>query len=327
MRRFTRLALAFFLLCLMGVGYVWWALHQPLPISADAIVQVPRGASIISAIDTIDARVSLPSPSLIRIAARLVARVSGKGLQAGWYTFHAGDTQLDVLRTLFNGDRRNVVRVTIPEGLTYREMAAVFARTLDVDTAAFIAWCENDSITESYAPGAQTMEGYLMPDTYDMFWREDPAVIGMRLAEEFRRRHKDSIPSHEEVILASIVQAEAVHVDEMPRIAGVYANRIKRGMKLEADPTVQYGLGMKDRLLYRHLNDRNAYNTYQHPGLPPGPINNPGLAAIAAARHPERHTFLFFVAAGDGSGRHVFAVSGSQHMKNVAEYRRRRGRR
>lgn len=308
----------------MAAGYVWWALHTPLSITADAVVHVPRGASIVSAIDSIDVRVTLPSASLIKIAARLTARISGKGLQAGWYTFHPGDTQLDVLRTLFTGDRRNVVRVTIPEGLTYREMAAIFKRTLDVDPAAFIAWCENDSITESYAPGAQTMEGYLMPDTYDMFWREDPAVIGMRMADEFRKRHNDSMPTRDEVILASIVQAEAADVDEMPRIAGVYANRLKRGMKLEADPTVQYGLGMKDRVLYRHLNDPHTYNTYQHAGLPPGPINNPGMAAIAAARHPEQHRFLFFVAKGDGSGRHTFASTGADHLKNVQDYRRRR---
>lgn len=306
---------------------VWFLLDRPLSISTETMVHVPRKASIVSAIDSVNAKVNLATPWLIKLAARITARLSGKGLQSGWYTFNEGDTQLDVLRTLFTGDRRNTVRVTLPEGLTYREMARILSRTVDMDSTRFIAWCENDSVTSIYAPGASTMEGYLMPETYEFFWRDDADEIATRLADEFRRTHKSAMPSRDEVILASIVQAEAADVDEMPRIAGVYVNRLKRGMKLEADPTVQYGLGMKDRVLYRHLNDRHAYNTYQHAGLPPGPINNPGTAAINAARSPERHNYLFFVARGDGSGTHVFATNGADHMKNVASYRRKRASR
>lgn len=315
------------MLAVAAVIGVWYALDRPLPISEETLVHIPRRSSIVAAIESVDRKVNLSTPWLVKIAARITSRLSGKGLQSGWYTFGSGDTQFDVLRTLFTGDRRNTVRVTLPEGLTYREMARVLARSVDIDTARFVAWCEDDSVTSIYAPGAPSMEGYLMPETYEFFWRDDADVIATRLAEEFRRRYKNVMPSRDEVILASIVQAEAANVSEMPRIAGVYVNRLQRGMKLEADPTVQYGLGIKDRVLYRHLNDRHAYNTYQHAGLPPGPINNPGTAAIEAARAPERHNYLFFVARGDGSGTHVFASNGADHVKNVAAYRKRRARR
>jgi UPF0755 protein len=129
---------------------------------------------------------------------------------------------------------------------------------------------------------------------------------------------------HDLLTLASIVQTEAAQVDEMPRIAGVYSNRLDRGMKLEADPTVQYALGAKRRLRYRDLDVSSAYNTYAHAGLPPGPIANVGLDAIKASLEPEQHNFMFFVA--DGTGRHRFATTGAQHLRNVALYRAERRR-
>ena len=120
---------------------------------------------------------------------------------------------------------------------------------------------------------------------------------------------------------ASIVQAETGAIEEMPRIAGVYANRLTRGMRLEADPTVQYGLGIKRRLLYRDLDKPHAYNTYVHSGLPPGPINCPGREALVATLNPESHNYIFFVARGDGSGMHNFAITGAEHALNVKRYR------
>ncbi len=163
-----------------------------------------------------------------------------------------------------------------------------------------------------------------MPDTYDFFWRMEAADVGDRLAREWIQRHQDSTPTYNEVILASIVQAEAASVGEMPRIAGVYQNRLKRGMTLSADPTVQYGLGDRRRLYYRDLAIDTPWNTYLHTGLPPTPINNPGMAAVDAARHPEVHNYLYFVARGDSSGTHRFATSDRAHAENVRAYRRAR---
>ena len=122
--------------------------------------------------------------------------------------------------------------------------------------------------------------------------------------------------------MASIVEGETRYFPEMKTIAGVYYNRLKKNMRLEADPTVQYSLpdGPKRRLTYSDLKYQSPYNTYLKKGLPPGPINNPGMDAILAALYPEEHKFLYFVAKGDGS--HVFAENYEQHKKNVEQYRK-----
>jgi UPF0755 protein len=123
------------------------------------------------------------------------------------------------------------------------------------------------------------------------------------------------------VIMASIIQGETRHVPEMRTIAGVYYNRLKKNMKLDADPTVQYSLPeTKKRLTYNDLKYPSPYNTYLHKGLPPGPISNPTLNAIMAAINPESHNYLYFVAKGNGT--HTFAESFEQHKKNVADFRK-----
>lgn len=238
--------------------------------------------------------------------------------------FKSSDSQWDVILSLLGGRSRASLRVTLPEGLTYREMAGVLQHIAEIDSAAFVDWCESDSVTHIYADESPSMEGYLMPDTYNVNWRDDASAVGDRLAAGSRKFWSTCATTrsrHEVLTLASIVQAEAAAVSEMPRIAGVYSNRLARGIKLEADPTVQYGRGVRSRVLYRHLQEEHAYNTYVHLGLPLGPIGNPGADAIRAALAPERHTFMFFVAKGDGSGLHRFARTGAEHLANVRLYR------
>lgn len=303
---------------------LWWIMSRQVDVADDALVFLPLNTSVVAAVDSVHAHANLPTPWLVQLSARAVARLTGATIQSGWYVVSPESTQWDVVMMLFNSERRPTVRVTIPEGLTYREIAGLLARTVESDSAAFVAWCEAPSSRRDYTTGAPSMEGYLMPDTYDFFWRTPAEDVAVRLAEEWQRRHADSTPTLEEVTLASIIQAETAAEREMPRIAGVYRNRLEKGMPLAADPTVQYGLGEKRRLYYKDLDKDTPYNTYLHAGLPPGPINNPGMAAIAAARHPEEHDFYFFVARGDGSGTHRFAKSGWEHQRNVQRYRRAR---
>jgi len=320
-RRHLRLLWAVPLTVAVAVASIVWMMHRPLELTDDVLVFIPMNTSVVAAVDSVDAHCNLPTPWLVSLTARLVVRATDATIQSGWYVISPDDDQWDVVQILFDGERRPTVRLTIPEGLTYKEIGGLVRRVVESDSAAFVAWCEDDDTIDEYAAGAPSIEGYLMPDTYDFFWRAPAEQIGERLAEEFRRRHADSIPSLEQLTLASIIQAEAVVRSEMPRISGVYVNRLERGMRLAADPTVQYGLGAKKRLLYRDLEKDTPYNTYMHPGLPPGPINNPGMSAVVAARHPEKHGYLFFVARGDGSGKHRFAKSGWEHQQNVQRYR------
>lgn len=303
---------------------IWWMMLRPVGVNDDVLVFLPMNTSVVAAVDSVDARCNLPTPWLVSLAARLVARTTDATIQSGWYVISPDDDQWDVVQLLFDGTRRPTVRLTVPEGLTYKEIGGLIREVVESDSAAFVAWCERSDVVAEYTAEAPSMEGYLMPDTYDFFWRAPAEQIGERLAEEFRRRHADSVPTLEELTLASIIQAEAVVQAEMPRISGVYVNRLQQDMRLAADPTVQYGLGSKKRLLFRDLKHDTPWNTYMHTGLPPGPINNPGMQAVVAARHPEQHAFLFFVARGDGSGKHRFAKNGWEHQRNVQQYRRAR---
>ncbi len=309
---------------------MWWLSSRTVDVKSDGFVFLPLRTSVAAAVDSVHAHCALPTPWVVKSAARVIARITGRPVQAGWYKFENATTQFDVLRSLFTGDRRPTVRLTIPEGSTYRTIASIIKRDLQGDSAAFVRWCENDSVCSRYGVLASSMEGYLKPDTYEFFWRNDERRIGDKLARAFTAMWLDHFEGrlastgytrHEIVTLASIVQAETGVNQEMPRIAGVYRNRLKRGIRLEADPTVQYGLGIKRRLMYRDLDKPHAYNTYVHSGLPPGPINCPGREAIAAALNPESHNYLFFVARGDATGLHNFATTGAEHVLNVKRYR------
>ncbi len=173
-----------------------------------------------------------------------------------------------------------------------------------------------------------------MPDTYNFFWKQRPADVLNRLLDAQERVWREvsatsdaKINRHEILTMASIVEAETPLTDEKKSVAGLYFNRLEKGMKLEADPTVQFALGSQKKLTYKDLEVDNSYNTYRNAGLPPGPINSPGKAAIEAAISPEKNDYLFFVAAGDGSGGHIFSKNFAEHKKAVALYRKRRAQR
>lgn len=309
---------------------LWWLSSRTIDVKSDGFVFLPLRTSVAAAVDSVHAHCALPTPWLVKSAARVTARLTGRKVQAGWYKFDSATTQFDVLHSLFTGDRRPTVRLTIPEGSTYRTIASLIQRDIQSDSSSFVGWCENDSVCSRYGVPDSSMEGYIKPDTYEFFWREDVRRVGDKLARAFAAMWRDQFEGqlansgftrHEIITLASIVQAETGANNEMPKIAGVYANRLKRGMRLEADPTVQYGLGIKRRLMYRDLDKPHAYNTYVHSGLPPGPINCPGREAISAALNPESHNYIFFVARGDATGLHNFATTGAEHALNVKRYR------
>jgi len=300
-------------------------LQTRISVEGSTDVFIPKGSSISAAIDSIHAKCSLPTPRVVAFFARVLAKVSSRRIQSGWYTFVPSDTQWDVLRALFSSHKRKAVRITIPEGFRLSEIAARLRSTLGCDSLQFMKETDADD-----GPSPNSLEGFLKPDTYDFFWKDRESDIADRMAEEFNKQwdahckpllDSSGMSKLEVVTLASIVQAEASVEQEMPRIAGVYVNRLRMHMPLAADPTVQYGLGDRTRVLLHDLAVDTPYNTYLHKGLPPGPINNPGLAALMAALRPERHAFIYFVARGDGSGRHNFSVTAAQHVQRVRQYR------
>ncbi len=227
-----------------------------------------------------------------------------------------------VLRKLTRGEVMTVA-LTIPEGFSVRQMAPRIAEVTGTRADAVVASLERVSLHAAYAVPGPSLEGYLFPDTY-RFATGVPvenvveAMVGRYAAFWTPARRAlletSGMSEREIVTLASIIQAEARRVEEMPRISGVYHNRLTAGWRLQADPTVLYALGgYRARLLYAAIDsvEDHPYNTYTHAGLPPGPIGSPGELAIEAALAPEEHDFMYFVAWPDGF--HIFTRSLAEH--------------
>ncbi|MDH4037402.1 MAG: endolytic transglycosylase MltG [Candidatus Krumholzibacteria bacterium] len=263
------------------------------------------------------------------------ARVLGhdRDIRRGTYEFIPGTPPVDVLRALVRGDVLSM-RVTVPEGFNRWQIARAFGPA-GVDSLAMAAEIRNPELLAALRVPVSTLEGYMFPDTYLVPFGSDAGdVVGQmlhRFAAEWtpdhdRRAAELGMTRHQVLTLASIVEAEARVPDERPRVSAVYLNRLARGMRLEADPTVAYAMGgFRGRLYYKDLKIDSPYNTYLHAGLPPGPICSPGAASIRSALYPdpEEHA-LYFVARGDG--RHVFSATLKEHNVAVQEARRERAR-
>ena len=294
------------------------AYSDPGPLRADVRVVIPAGASgrDIARLLT-DVGVSADA-RLFQISLRFQA--SEKPLRAGEYIFRARISLRDAIVKLQAGDVV-VRRLTIAEGLTTRAVLAILA-------------AEKGLIGP--LPTAEELgEGVLLPETYhyNRGDRRAGMVTRMRGAMETTvarlwALRKDSLPlktPEEAVVLASIIERETAVPDERARVAAVFINRLRQGMRLQSDPTIAYGLGpekgtFSGRLLFRHLETDHPYNTYTRMGLPPGPIANPGVDSIVAALNPAESKDLYFVA--DGTGGHAFATTLAEHNENVAKWRR-----
>jgi len=225
-----------------------------------------------------------------------------------------------------------LISVTLPEGLQSRQQAHILARVIGIDSARFVTLVHDESFTHSLGIASRNLEGYLFPETYGFYWQPDERDVVMRLVHQFQSFYDDSLQArardlgwtmNQVMTMASIVEGEAVLAEERPIISGVYQNRLRKGMKLEADPTIRFALeNGPRRILYSDLHVDNPYNTYRNRGLPPGPINNPGRASILAALYPLQHSYLFFVA--NGKGGHWFSSTYAEHQRFVRQYRRMR---
>ncbi len=253
---------------------------------------------------------------------RLLSKMMRKDrhIQTGRYDFKKGTTLYSVLRRLADGEV-TLRQVTIPEGLTIREIAGILQRGLEIDSAEFVSLANDRKFAGSLNVPADNLEGYLFPDTYRFSWGTKSQTAVRILVEEFWQTFNDSLRRRAEkiglsvgkaVTLASMVEAEAKDGEERGLISAVYHNRLRVGMLLQCDPTVAYALPDLNRpLLLKDLEVDSPYNTYIHPGLPPGPICNPGKASILAALYPADVDYLYFVARGDGT--HIFSTTLRQH--------------
>ena len=315
-----RFILALFALLLLtaiaaGVGLVFLDRHNnvPGPLAAQTVVFIAPGTGVREMADQLmNAQViDNQYPFLANVVLR---GIKGK-LQAGEYEFAPNVPLNEVLRKMSTGD---VLRrmVTIPEGLSSFEVAAIINAAPEM-TGTVQPPAEGSVLPETYS--------YLRGDDRNKMLAQMQAAMTKTIDQLWETRQPD-LPfqtKEEALTLASIVEKETRIAPERARVAGVYINRLNKGMMLQSDPTVIYALtkgqSKIDRVLYAHLETDSPYNTYKYNKLPPGPIANPGRASIAAVLQPEKTDFLYFVA--DGTGAHIFATNATDHEANVIKWR------
>lgn len=313
---------------------VLWVLYggNEFPGGGDRTFYVSRGESFAAVVDTLETRGIIRSRPLFVFVARVYGGT--ERIQVGKYGVQSGISNAELFQMLRSGKGNQLIHVAIPEGSRIRTQARLFARGLGIDSAKYARLAFDTAFAGSLGVDKPSLEGYLLPDTYGFYWEQDERDILKRQIENFRLFFNDTLRSkaaefgwdaHTAVTFASIVEGEATLGDERPIIAGVYHNRLRTGMRLEADPTIQYILNDGPRrILFADLKIDNPYNTYRYQGLPPGPVNNPGRASILASLYPAQHNFLFFVA--NGKGGHWFARSYLEHLRYVQMFKRQRAK-
>lgn len=296
-------------------------------------IHVPVGASFSEVTDSLARHGIVRAPPLFKLYARM--RNATGSVKPGTYAFRRGTSWSDIIEDLVTG-RVQTARIVVPEAWDMRGIAPRIAAAMGFDEDSVLHIMFDSAYATQFGVPGPTLEGYLYPATYTLPLNAPLDTVIGRMVNAYRRvwtperqALADSIgmSEREVVTLASIVEKEARQRDEMPRIAGVYHNRLRIGYRLDADPTVQYALGVhQQRLLYAHIDSvaDHPYNTYRRYGLPPGPIGNPSTRGIDAVLEPERHDFLYFVARPDGS--HIFTRSLADHNRARVEVRRLRDR-
>jgi UPF0755 protein len=316
-------------------GWVWYALTKPYQkFAAEGVfVEVPHGASRRAVAHLLERNGVIRSAIAFEIYAR---RHPKRTLLAGEYFFNAPATGRDVFWKLAKGEIYEQP-FTVREGETMFDIARDLEGAKFMTAEQFLKAANDPMVVRDLAPRARTVEGFLYPATYNLPRHPEPAALVNEMVAHFKAEWSRIAPGNaagsatadgrslEAVLtLASLVERETPKPEERPLVAGVFENRLKRGMPLQCDPTVIYALEQAGEyqglLTGRELHYDSPYNTYTHSGLPPGPIGNPGEESLRAALEPARTEYLYFVA--NTQGGHFFSATLAEHNKNVTKYRR-----
>jgi UPF0755 protein len=320
------------ILLLAVVVLVAWFAYSEIDGSGDAGVAservvIPKGASMRAAAESLAVHDVIGSTRLFRWYTAAAGRE--RTIKPGTYQFPSGAGYAYVLDALVTG--RGIMRtVVIPEGFDLRDIAPVLAKALSVSEDSVQVAVTDTTWRRKLNVPVASLEGYLFPATYAFADGTTAREAVNAMLERFEsvwkpewdaRVNAMAISRHDAITMASIIEKEARKPEERVLISAVYWNRVKKGMLLQADPTVQYALPQHvDRVYYKDLEVESQYNTYKYIGLPPGPIASPGEASIAAALAPADVPYLFFVARADGG--HEFRTTFAQHQQAIADIKR-----
>lgn len=294
-----------------------------------AYIRIPEGASFEQVMDSVEREDVIIDKLSFRFLAKLMDY--DKLIKAGHYELKNGATNYQLIADLRAG-RQSPVRLTFTNIRVKKDLTKKLSQDLSATQAQLDSLMADEAYVKSLGFDTTTIMTMFIPNTYELYWNTSATELMKRMKKEYdafwtdqRRRKAEALGLSRDKVatLASIVQAEQnQYADERPRIAGVYLNRLRIGMPLQADPTVVYAVGDFGirRVLNVHLQTDSPYNTYKYKGLPPGPINLPSINSIDAVLNPEDHDYIYFCAKEDFSGYHSFARTETEHIRNARRY-------
>ena len=288
---------------------------------------IPTGSNLDDVVAIIKAQHILNNTESFKWVA---SKMNFKNIKPGKYKITKGLSNIELVRLLRSG-KQEPIKLTFQNIRLKTDFAGYIGKNFEIDSLAFLNMLDSIDLVRQYGFDEETIFCMFIPNTYEMYWNTSKEKFFERMQKEYVKFwHTERIAQAKAIglspvqvsILASIVDQEALLNREMVRIAGVYMNRLNRGIKLEADPTVIFANGdfTVKRVLYKLLQKDSPYNTYKYSGLPPGPICMPSVAAIDAVLHFEKHNYIYFCAKEDFSGLHNFASNVTEHQMNARKF-------
>ncbi len=337
-RIFTSKTILFFLAVILVVGMIFayrlynriYGSNVELDGKEHSYLYIPTGSNFNDVFSLLREDSLVEDPATFKWLA--VKKNYPSHVHPGRYKIEEGMSNNSLVELLRSG-RQEPVDLIFNNIRTIPELAGKVAGQIEADSARLVALLHDNSFLRQYNMNRQDAPALFMPNTYEFWWDTRAKDFIERMHREYQqfwegerraRARRMNMTPVEATTLASIVDEETIHDDEMPKIAGVYVNRLELGMRLQADPTIKYALGdfTINRVLKKHLQIDSPYNTYQNAGLPPGPISIPSIAAIDAVLHHSQHNYLYFAARPDFSGYHNFSRTHRQHIRNAQKYQR-----
>src|SRR5690554_3988790 len=329
-RIFIWIASITLLLMVAIAAFLYSLVFKPIDLTEEVYIYIDEKRDYETVVDQLKEKVELPNEDVFRL---LADRMNYPNMvKTGRYAIEDGMTMPDLIRALRSGSQVPI-NLTFNNIRTMENLAGRLSSQLMADSISILDVLNDTSVAAKYGFNEQTFGSMFIPNTYEVYWDTNVESLIERMKREYdsfwnterrAKAEKIGLTPLEVITLASIVEEEATYADEYPIVAGLYINRLNRGMRLEADPTVKFAVGDATlrRILFKHLEVESPYNTYKIDGLPPGPIRIPSTSAINATLSPAQHNYIFMCAKDDLSGRHNFAVTHAEHARNARAYQK-----
>lgn len=318
------------LICIASVGgvYYYFVKSPNVTVADDGIIFIQPGDSFETVVEILQSKGYVQNVFTFRQISEL--KKYPEKIKSGRYRIKDGWTNEQLINLLRSG-QQEAIHFTFNNIRTLDEFAGTLSRQLEVDSAAFLKLARDPEYVKTWGFTPENFIGMFIPNTYQIFWHPELTAFIKRMNTEYlkfwnetrkTKAQKLNLSPMDVIILASIVEEETNRAEEYPLIAGVYINRLKKGWKLEACPTLKFALDdfTLRRILTKHQETESPYNTYKYPGLPPGPVRMPSIQVIDAILNSQPHDYMFFCAKSDFSGQHHFSRTLREHNRHAAEY-------